>query len=138
VIAAGGLVWSRVARVQEGAIIAQIPQGVRHDPATRARGAVLSISGQDSHPVATYDPPSGTVTVRFQSRYFDPNHGAPLNREYLATEGRLVIQLVLYNDPEISRAVAELYHGRQQVATVSGTHGQAYAGYSVEYAQGLR
>jgi len=130
VIAAGGLVWSRVARVQEGAIIAQIPQGVRPDPATRARG--------DSHPVATYDPPSGTVTVRFQSRYFDPNHGAPLNREYLATEGRLVIQLVLYNDPEISRAVAELYHGRQQVATVSGTHGQAYAGYSVEYAQGLR
>ncbi len=136
-VAAGTLIWSRIVRVQQGAIVPQVPQGVRHDPATRARGAVISISGRESRPVATYDPPSGTVTVRFQSKYYDPTHTAQLNREYLATEGRLVVQLVLYNDPDTPHVAAELYHGRQHLATVSGTPGQDYAGYSVQYAPGL-
>ncbi len=137
VIAGGGLVWSRIASVQQGAIVADVPQGVRHDPATRARGVALSISGHESRPVAIYDPASGTVTVRFQSRYYEPAHTAQLNREYLATEGRLVVQLVLYNDPEVSRAVAELYRGRQRLAAVSGAPGDAYAHYAVTYAPGL-
>ncbi len=137
VIVAAALVWGRIARVQEGAVVPEVPRGVTHDPATRARGAVVSISGQESRPVAAYDPPSGTVTVRFQSHYYDPQHSAQLNRQYLATEGRLVVQLILYDDPEISRAVAELYHGRQKLATVSGTPGDAYAGYTVEYGLGL-
>ncbi len=131
------LLWVRIAEVQQGAIVAPVPQGVTRDPATRARGAVLSISGQDSRPVATYDPPSGTVTVRFQSRYYDPHHTAALNRQYLATEGRLVVQLILYNDPEVSRAVAELYRGRQRLATVSGAPGDSYSAYTVEYAPGV-
>lgn len=131
------LVWGRIARVQEGAIVPEVPRGVTHDPATRARGAVVSISGPGSHPVATYDPPSGTVTVRFQSHYYDPHHSAALNRQYLATEGRLIVQLILYDDPEIGRAAAELYMGRQKLAAVSGTPKDTYAGYTVEYAPGL-
>ncbi len=137
VIVGGGLVWSHIAGVQQGAIVADVPQGVRHDPATRARGAALTISGHESRPVAAYDPPSGTVTVGLQSRYYDPTHTARLNREYLATEGRLVVQLVLYNDPEVSRAVVDLYRGRRKLATVSGAPGDAYARYAVTYAPGL-
>jgi len=137
VIVAGALIWGRIAQVQQGAIVPEVPRGVTHDPATRARGAVVSISGQESRPVSTYDPPSGTVTVRFQSRYYDPHHTPALNRQYLATEGRLVVQLILYDDPGISRAVAELYAGRQKLATVGGTPRDAYAGYTVEYAGGL-
>src|SRR2546426_8328711 len=68
VIAGGGALWHRIAQVQQGAVPTQVAPGVTRDPATRARGAVLSISGQESRPRATYDPASGTVTVRFQSR----------------------------------------------------------------------
>lgn len=133
----GFLLWNRIAQVQQGAITAQVPPGVTHDPATRARGAVLSLSGEASHPVAEYDPASGTVSVRFQSRYYDPQHSRQLNRQYLATEGRLVVQLILYNTPEVSRAVAELYHGSERLATVTGAQGDAYSAYAVEYARTL-
>jgi hypothetical protein len=136
-IIGGGLLWSRIMQVQRGAVIPPVPAGVTRDPATRARGAVVSLSGQDSHPQATYDPASGTVKVQFQSRYYDPSHTVALNRQYLATEGRLVVQLVLYNVPEITRTVAELYRGRQLLATVAGAQSDAYAGYTVEYARGL-
>lgn len=137
-LAAGGsVVWNRIAQVQRGTVVSQIPQGVQHDPATRARGAVLSISGPASGPRTSYDPASGTVSVRFQSKYFDPAHSAALNRQYLATEGRLVVQLVLYNDPEVGRAVAALYRGGRLLAIVTGAPGQAYAEYTVEYAKGL-
>ncbi len=74
------------------------------------------------------------MSVRFQSRYYDPQHSPQLNRQYLATEGRLDVQLVLYTAPEVSRVVAELYHGRQKLATVTGTQGEAYAAYTVDYA----
>jgi len=139
VLAAGGgrLLWNRIAQVQEGAVSPAVPPGVTRDPATRARGAVVSLSGQESHPRVTYDPPSGTVTARFQSKYYDPAHDAKYNRQYLATEGRLVVQLVLYNVPEISRAVAELYRGTRLLATVSGAQGDAYNDYTVEYARDL-
>ncbi len=136
-IAGGALVYGRIAQVQRGAVLPDIPRGVQRDPATRVRGAVISISGDASHPVATYDPASGTVTVRFQSRYYDPTHTAALNRQYLATEGRLIVQLALYQGASAAQVVAELYHGRQHLATVSGTPGQDYAGYSVQYAPGL-
>ena len=123
--------------MQQGAVLPDIPQGVQRDPAARVRGAVISISGDASHPVASYDPASGTVTVRFQSRYYDPTHAAALNRQYLATEGRLIVQLALYHDASTARVVAELYHGRQYLATVSGEPGQDFAGYPVRYAPGL-
>jgi hypothetical protein len=136
-IAGGVFVYGRIAQVQRGAVLPDIPQGVQRDPATRARGAVISISGDASHPVATYDPASGTVTVRFQSRYYDPAHTAALNRQYLATEGRLIVQLALYNDSSAAQVVAELYHGRQRLASVTGAPGQDYAAYTVQYAPGL-
>lgn len=129
--------WNRIVQVQQGAITAQVPPGVTHDPATRARGAVLSLSGRDSRPVAVYDPASGTVSVRFQSRYYDPQHTRQLNRQYLATEGQLAIQLILHNNPEVGRAVAELYHGSERLATVSGAQGDAYSAYTVDYARTL-
>jgi hypothetical protein len=133
-IAGGFLLWNRIAQVQQGVITSRVPPGVTRDPATRARGAVISISGEASHPVAAYDPASGTVSVRFQSRYYDPQHSAQLNRQYLATEGRLDVQLVLYTAPEVSRVIAELYHGRQKLATVTGAQGEAYSAYTVVYA----
>ena len=137
-LAAGGaFLYARIAQVQRGAVLPDIPQGVQRDPATRARGAVISISGEASHPVASYDPASGTVTVRFQSRYYDPTHTAALNRQYLATEGRLIVQLALYNDSSAAQVVAELYHGRQRLATVTGAPGQDYAAYVVQYAPRL-
>jgi hypothetical protein len=137
-VAAGGvLLYGRIAQVQRGAVLPDIPQGVQRDPAARVRGAVISISGDASHPVASYDPASGTVTVRFQSRYYDPAHTAALNRQYLATEGRLIVQLALYHDASTAQVVAELYHGRQYLATVSGEPGQDFAGYPVRYAPGL-
>lgn len=136
--AAGGvLLWNRIAQVQQGGIPPQIAPGVTRDPATRARGAVVSLSGEASHPVAAYDPASGTVSVRFQSRYYDPQHTPQLNRQYLATEGRLVVQLILYNTPQVSRAVAELYHGSERLATIRGAQGQAYSAYTVDYARTL-
>jgi len=137
VIAGGVLFVQRVVQVQQGAVTPDIPQGATLGPALKARGAVISISGDASRPQTSYDPASGTVTVRFQSKYYDPSHAAALNRQYLATEGRLVVQLAMYNAPEVARVVAELYHGRQKLATVAGTPDQAYAAYAVEYATGL-
>ena len=127
-VGGGSLLYLRISQVQQGAISPEVPQGVTRDPATRARGAVVSISGQDSHPRATYDPPSGTVTVAFQSKYYDPTHTAALNRQYLATEGRLVVQLVLYNDPEIGTAVAVPIHGAHDCAHVERGRGTSIAG----------
>jgi hypothetical protein len=137
VIAGGVILYGRIAQVQQGAVLPDIPQGMQHDPATRARGAVISISGDASRPEASYDPASGTVTLRFQSRYYDPMHTAALNRQYLATEGKLVVQLALYNDSAAAQVVAELYHGRQYLATVTGAPGQDYAAYAVQYAPSL-
>src|SRR5579864_1041254 len=137
VIVGGVVVWNRIARVQEGVVVPPVPQGVTRDPATRARGAVVSISGEESHPRATYDPAAGTVTVRFQSKYYDPKHTAALNRQYLATEGRLVVQLILYNDPEIGRAVVDLYQGRRLLATVGGGPANSYNDYTVQYPKDL-
>ncbi|HYM69363.1 MAG TPA: hypothetical protein VEZ44_07190 [bacterium] len=136
-VAAGVLLAQRITQVQQGAVTPDVPQGATLDPALRARGAAISISGDASHPQASYDPASGTVLVRLQSKYYDPKHTAALNRQYLATEGRLVVQLALYNAPEAGRVVAELYHGRQKVATVTGASGDAYNDYRVDYAKGL-
>lgn len=136
-VGGGSLLWLRISQVQQGSISPDVPPGVRRDPATRARGAAVSISGKESRPQADYDPASGTVTVRFQSKYYDAAHTAALNRQYLATEGRLVVQLVLYNSPDVGAAVAQLYHRGTLLATVTGAQSDAYADYTVEYAKGL-
>ena len=136
-VAAGVLVAQRVVQVQQGAITPDVPQGVTLNPALRARGAVISISGDASRPQASYDPASGTVLIRFQSKYYDPKHTPALNRQYLATEGRLVVQLALYDAPEAARVVAELYRGRDKLATVTGSSADAYNDYAVQYSKGL-
>jgi hypothetical protein len=136
-VGGGSLLWLRITQVQQGAVSPDVPTGVKRNPAARARGAVVTISGQDSHPRAAYDPASGTVTVTFQSKYYDAKHTAALNRQYLATEGRLIVQLVLYNDPDVGTAVAGLYDGRRLLATVTGAQGDAYNDYRVEYGRGL-
>ena len=136
-VGGGSLLWLRISQVQQGQVSPEVPSGVRRDPATRARGAAVSISGKESRPWADYDAASGTVMVRFQSKYYDATHTAELNRQYLATEGRLVVQLVLYNSPDIGTAVAQLYNRRRLLATVTGSQSDAYADYKVEYAPGL-
>jgi len=136
-VAAGVFLAQRITQVQQGAVVPVVPQGATLDPALRARGAAISISGDASRPLASYDPASGTVLVRLQSKYYDPKHTAALNRQYLATEGRLIVQLALYNAPEAGRIVVELYHGRQKVGTVTGASGDAYNDYRVDYPKGL-
>jgi hypothetical protein len=134
----GGVVlFQQIAQVQQGAVTPQVPEGAQLSPSLRARGAVLTIAGDDSRPDVSYDPSSGMITARFQSKYFDPKHSASLNREYLATEGRLVVQLALHNSPEASGVVAVLFHGSQELATVTGTAQQDYKQYTVQYAKGL-
>lgn len=137
VAAAAVVLVRQITSVQQGVITPDVPQGAQLSPALRARGAVLTISGDDSRPDVRYDPASGTITARFQSKYYDPKHTAAYNREYLATEGRLIVQLALHNSPEATEVVAVLYRGRQQLATVSGGASQAYNDYTVEYAKGL-
>ncbi len=136
-VGGGTLLWSRISQVQQGQVSPELAPGAKRDPATRARGAAVSISGQESRPWADYDAASGTVMVRFQSKYYDPKHTRELNRQYLATEGRLVVQLTLYNSPDVGTAVAQLYSRRTLLATVTGSQSDAYADYKVEYATGL-
>ncbi len=138
VLAAGAVaLFQQINGVQQGVVTPNVPEGAQLSPALRARGAVLTISGDDSRPDVRYDPASGTITARFQSKYYDPKHSAAYNRQYLATEGRLVVQLALHNSPEASEVVAVLYRGRQELATVSGGPSQAYNDYAVQYAKGL-
>lgn len=136
-VGGGSLLWSQISQVQQGQVNPELAPGARRDPATRARGAAVSISGKESRPWADYDPASGTVIVRFQSKYYDATHTPELNRQYLATEGRLVVQLTLYNSPDIGTAVAQLYNRRTLLATVTGSQSDAYADYKVEYAPAL-
>ena len=127
----------QITRVQQGVVTPDVPEGAQLSPQLRARGAVLTIAGDDSRPDVSYDPASGTITARFQSKYYDPKHSAAYNRQYLATEGRLVVQLALHNSPEAAQVVAVLFHGGQRLATVSGGPNQAYNDYTVQYAAGL-
>ena len=137
-VAAGAFaLFQQITRVQQGDVTPNVPQGAQLSPALRARGAVLTISGDDSRPDVRYDPASGTITARFQSKYYDPKHAAAYNRQYLATEGRLVVQLALHNSPEASQVVAMLFHGGQELATVTGSASDGYSDYKVQYAKGL-
>src|SRR5689334_9859159 len=60
-VGGGSLLWLRISQVQQGQVSPEVPSGVRRDPATRARGAAVSISGKESRPWADYDAASGTV-----------------------------------------------------------------------------
>lgn len=123
VITAGLITWDRAARPAP-----LDPQ----DPRVRAKAAAQSITGQPT--VRRVDVPgSGRVVVHATSKYYDAKASPEYNREYLATEGRLIVQLILFDMPDISRARVELYAGRLRVAAVEGRGDQKYEQYEVSY-----
>lgn len=101
------------------------------DPAVRARAAAQSITGQQTVRRVEVEP--GRVVVHAASKYYDPRASAAANREYLATEGRLMLQLILNDVPELMSAQVQLYSGRRRLAVIRGHPGQAYEEYTVSY-----
>lgn len=101
------------------------------DPAVRAKAAAQSITGQPT--VRRVEMGEDHVTVHATSRYYDSQASQEYNRQYLATEGRLIVQLILNDIPELPGAEVRLYSGRKVVAVVRGVSGQAYDEYTVTY-----
>lgn len=75
----------------------------------------------------------GRVIVQARSKYYNPNAPVEDNREYLATEGRLIVQLMLHDMPDLMVARVELFSGRRRVAIVEGTSNQQFDQYRVSY-----
>ncbi len=102
------------------------------DPAVQARATAQSITGERT--VRRVElPEPGHVTVQATSKYYNPRATLQDNRAYLATEGRLIVQLILRDMPDITVARVELYAGRRRVAIVEGRSSQAYDQYAVGY-----
>ncbi len=78
------------------------------------------------------------MVVEARSKYYNATATREGNREYLATEGRLIVQLILHDLPEISEARVELYEGRHRLATITGRSEQPYAQYTILYESDLR
>lgn len=53
--------------------------------------------------------------------------------EYLATEGRLIVRLILHDVSEVPAAQVELYSGRRHLVSIEGVAGQRYADYRVTF-----
>ncbi len=103
------------------------------DPAVRVSGAIRSISGSANVRRARYDSEDGSVWVEASSRYYDPARAVEENREYLATEGRLGVQLALFDNPGLRRVTVKLYSGRTLLATVTAAQGQPFEQMKVDY-----
>ena len=103
------------------------------EPAVRVAGAVRSISGPDSVRRARYDPGTQSVRVEVSSRYYDAAKPVAENREYLATEGRLAVQLALFDNTTVQSVTILLYSQRQLLATVTGRQGDAFGQMPVAY-----
>jgi hypothetical protein len=112
---------------------ADILPGAPVDPATRVGGAIRSISGADSVRRVSYDPATRAARVEVASKYYDAARSLKENQEYLATEGRLGAQLALYQNSAVASVTVLLYAGRELLATVTATQGQAFAQMKVEY-----
>lgn len=78
------------------------------------------------------------MVVEARSKYYSATATREGNREYLATEGRLIVQLILHDLPEISEARVELYEGRHRLATITGRREQQYVQYTILYEGDLR
>lgn len=124
VIMGGIALWDRASRP----VAVPAAGGV----AVRARAAAQSITGEPTVR-RVIDDQVGQVTVQARSKYYSSKASADDNREYLATEGRLIVQLILHDIPEILVARVELYGGRQRLATVEGGPAQKYEEYRVTY-----
>ncbi len=107
------------------------------DPAVRAKAAAQSITGEPT--VRRVEvPASDRVIVHATSKYYSSRAPVQENREYLATEGRLIAQLILEDTPQTMTAVVQLYSGRQRLAVIEAHRDQAYANYAVRYEGALK
>lgn len=122
VLTTGLIVWDRAAP-------RQVPDA--RDPAVRAKAAAQSITGQATVRRVEVEP--GRVVVHATSRYYNPQATVEDNREYLATEGRLIVQLILNDIPDLMSAQVQLYSGRRRLAMIQGHPGQEYEEYHVSY-----
>ncbi len=107
------------------------------DPAVRARAAAQSITGEPTVRRELSRRQDGW-SIEARSKYYAAAATREGNREYLATEGRLIVQLILNDLPEISEARVELYEGRRRLATVTVCREPQYDQYTVLYESDLR
>jgi hypothetical protein len=103
-----------------------------NDPAVRAKAAAQSVTGEPTVRRVVIDD-AGTVTVEARSKYYKSDAGMSENRQYLATEGRLIVQLILNDVPEMIVARVVLVSGRTVLAVVEGRANQDYGDYKVTY-----
>ncbi|MGH2404050.1 MAG: hypothetical protein ACRDGN_06225 [bacterium] len=102
------------------------------DPAVRAKAAAQTVTGEPTVRRVVIDE-AGTVAVEARSKYYNPDASLAENRQYLATEGRLIVQLILNDVPEMVVARVALFSGRTTLAVVEGRANQEYADYKVTY-----
>jgi hypothetical protein len=102
------------------------------NPAVRAKAAAQSVTGEPTVRRVVIDD-AGTVTVEARSKYYRSGAGLSENRQYLATEGRLIVQLILNDVPEMVIARVVLFSGRTALAFVEGRANQEYGDYKVTY-----
>jgi len=125
VIAAAIYVWDATTRPGPGS---DDPR----DPAVRAKAAAQTITGEPTVRRVIADEP-GIVTVEARSKYYRSDAAPAENRQYLATEGRLIVQMIFYDLPEMVVARVELFNGRTRLAVVEGRASQKYEDYKVTY-----
>jgi hypothetical protein len=124
-LAAGGIyAWDRAARES----VVTNP----NDPAVRAKAAAQTITGEPTVRRVIVDEP-GIVTVEARSKYYRSDAPLAENRQYLATEGRLIVQMIFYDLPEMVVAKVALFSGRARLAVVEGRASQKYEDYKVTY-----
>ncbi|HEY3248581.1 MAG TPA: hypothetical protein VGK88_09870 [bacterium] len=103
-----------------------------NDPAVRAKAAAQTITGEPTVRRVIVDNP-GVVTVEANSKYYKGDASPAANRQYLSTEGRLIVQLILHDMPEMVVARVVLFSGRTRLATIEGRTNQTYEAFRVTY-----
>ncbi len=128
VAVAGIFIWDQLSRPS--------PTLNLNDPAMRARAAAQSITGEPTVRHIRVDEATGRVVVEARSKYYKASGERDENRQYLATEGRLIVQLILHDLPELSEAEVDLYDVRRRLVSVIGRPGQQCGQYTVSYTTG--
>lgn len=96
VAVAGIFIWDQLSRPS--------PTLNLNDPAMRARAAAQSITAEPTVRHVRVDEATGRVVVEARSKHCKASAARDENRQYLATEGRLIVRLILHDLPELSEA----------------------------------
>lgn len=109
------------------------------DPAQRARNGVQGLHQGVTVVESRFDEGTEFLTIGWMSKYYDAARSRDDNREYLATEGRLAVQLIFHDTPQIQGVRATLYDAqRRPLAVVEARPADRFEGYRVTYAGPLQ